>query len=42
MIGQKMILIKNVVVVACVKRLGSLSLPLDPTLNQVVITTTTT
>ncbi len=43
MIGQKLILIKNVVVVACqTKELCSCQLPSIPTLNQVVITTTTT
>ena len=43
MIGHKLILIKNVVVVACqTKELCSCQLPSTPTLNQVVITTTTT
>ncbi len=46
MIGQKMFLNKNVVVVACLtkkkKELCFCQLPSTPTLNQVVITTTTT
>jgi hypothetical protein len=45
MIGQEMFLIKKMVVVACQtkkKELCSCRLPSTPTLNQVVITTTTT